>query len=143
MFEDLSTKSHQNCDEKACIAYRVPDESAYPTQHVNGCNGHCDVLHSEMDKIAQVYMSRGIPFIFVEKGKESNSTSKYVFGIMRMIPQIHPPLYTQNFLMFGLTGSEVHLSKECLCVKLISWSMRVWFEISKAVLRGCGTLLDL
>jgi hypothetical protein len=86
MFEDLSTKSHHNCDEKACIAYRVPDESAYPTQHVNGCNGYCDVLHPEMDKIAQVYMSRGIPIIFAEKCKVSNSTSKYAFELGRSDP---------------------------------------------------------
>lgn len=86
MFEDLSMKSHYNCNEKACIAYRVTDESAYPTQHVNGCNGYCDVLHPEMDKLAQVYMSEGIPIIFVEKSKESNSTSKYAFGIIRNDP---------------------------------------------------------
>lgn len=86
MFEDLSIKPHDKCDEKACIAYRVPDESAYPTQHVNGCNGSCDILHPEMDKITQIYKSGGIPVIFAEKCKAPNSTIKFTFDVKRSDP---------------------------------------------------------
>lgn len=86
MFEDLSTKSHHECDEKACIAYRVSDESAYPIQHVNGCNGNCDTLHPDMDKIAIIYKSGGFPVIIAEKSKESNPSSTYLFGIGRSDP---------------------------------------------------------
>jgi hypothetical protein len=86
MLEDMSKKPHDNCDEKACVAYRVPNESAYPTEHVNGCNGYCDVLHPDMGKIAQVYTSGGVPLILAEKAEEANSATKYDFNILRHDP---------------------------------------------------------
>jgi hypothetical protein len=106
----LLAKSHQNCDEKACIAYRISDESAYPTQYVNGCNGYYDALHSEIDKIAQVYMSGGIPLILLRKVKSLILRANTISALYKMIPQIHLPLHTQHSLIFGLMGSEERLS---------------------------------
>lgn len=38
-FEDMTMKPHSECDETACKAYRIYDESLYQTQHVNKCDG--------------------------------------------------------------------------------------------------------
>jgi hypothetical protein len=116
---------------------------AYPAQQANGCNGYYNVLHPEMNKIAQVYMPGGIPLIFIEKGKESNSTSKYDFGIIRNDPSdASATAYTEFSHVWadGFGSTSEHGTPMCQVDFLVN--ERVWFEISKAVLRGCGTLLD-
>lgn len=83
---DLSNKSHSACDEKACQAYRVPNESSYPTQHVNSCSGYCDVLHLDMDIITMVYNSGGIPVIVASRNPDPASSNAYIFDIARSDP---------------------------------------------------------
>jgi hypothetical protein len=85
-------------------------------------------------------MSGGIPLIFIEKGKESNSTSKYDFSIIRNDPlDISATAYTAfSYVWADRFGSTSEQGMPMCQVDFL----RVWFEISKAVLRGCRTLLD-
>jgi hypothetical protein len=96
-----------------------------------------------MDKITLVYMSVGIPLIFIEKCKESNSTSKYDFGIIRNDPlDISATAYTAFSYVWADGFGSTSEQGMPICQVDFLVNERVWFEISKAVLRGCGTLLD-
>ncbi len=83
---DLSIKSHSECDEKVCKAYRVSNESSYPTHHVAACSGYCEMLHLNMNIMTMIYESKGTPVIVASKNTDPAQSGAYVFDIARSDP---------------------------------------------------------
>ena len=84
-------------------------------------------------------MSGAIPLIFIENGKESDSTSKYDFGIIQNDPSdTSATAYTAfSHVWADGIGSTSEQGMPMYQANFLV-NERVWVEISKAVLRGCG-----